>query len=81
AQGMFSGNTPNLAQALPAFVHNVLGKLEQSANKTQEFSLPLPSKVLQLFDEDVELESLLRLGAAAISRLQTQQWSRLAQTR
>ncbi|MGP6271222.1 flagellar hook-length control protein FliK [Pseudomonas aeruginosa] len=80
APGMFAGNTPNLAQALPAFVRNALGNLGQSANKTQALNFPLPSKVLQLFDEDMELESLLRLAAAAISRLQTHQLSSLAQT-
>ncbi|WP_152356594.1 DNA polymerase III subunit gamma/tau [Pseudomonas aeruginosa] len=69
-----------LAQALPAFVRNALGNLGQSANKTQALNFPLPSKVLQLFDEDMELESLLRLAAAAISRLQTHQLSSLAQT-
>ncbi|WP_215201115.1 hypothetical protein, partial [Escherichia coli] len=47
---------------------------------TQALNFPLPSKVLQLFDEDMELESLLRLAAAAISRLQTHQLSSLAQT-
>lgn len=67
APGMFAGNTANLAQALPAFVRNALGNLGQSANKTQALNFPLPSKVLQLFDEDMELESLLRLAAAAIS--------------
>ncbi|WP_152359604.1 flagellar hook-length control protein FliK, partial [Pseudomonas aeruginosa] len=80
APGMFAGNTANLAQALPAFVRNALGNLGQSANKTQALNFPLPSKVLQLFDEDMELESLLRLAAAAISRLQTHQLSSLAQT-
>ncbi|MCF3999559.1 flagellar hook-length control protein FliK, partial [Pseudomonas aeruginosa] len=59
---------------------NALGNLGQSANKTQALNFPLPSKVLQLFDEDMELESLLRLAAAAISRLQTHQLSSLAQT-
>ncbi|MCU9017044.1 flagellar hook-length control protein FliK [Pseudomonas aeruginosa] len=71
---------PTGAQALPAFVRNALGNLGQSANKTQALNFPLPSKVLQLFDEDMELESLLRLAAAAISRLQTHQLSSLAQT-
>lgn len=80
APGMFAGNTADLAQALPAFVRNALGNLGQSANKTQALNFPLPSKVLQLFDEDMELESLLRLAAAAISRLQTHQLSSLAQT-
>lgn len=69
-----------LAQALPAFVRNALGALGQTNARQQALSFPLPSKLLQSMEGEADLETLLRLAAAAISRLQTHQLSSLAQT-
>lgn len=69
-----------LAQALPAFVRNALGNLGQNNLRQQALSFPLPSRLLQAMGEDADLEALLKLAAAAISRLQTHQLSSLAQT-
>ncbi|HSC82650.1 MAG TPA: flagellar hook-length control protein FliK, partial [Pseudomonas sp.] len=70
----------SLAQALPAFVRNALGALGQVNLRQQALGFPLPSRLLQNMDEDADLETLLRLAAAAVSRLQTHQLSSLAQT-
>ncbi|AYC32557.1 flagellar hook-length control protein FliK [Pseudomonas cavernae] len=69
-----------LAQALPAFVRSALGALDQAGNRQQALSFPLPSKLLQAMDGEADLEALLKLAAAAVSRLQTHQLSSLAQT-
>jgi hypothetical protein len=69
-----------LAQALPMFVRNLLGKFEQTGERQQARNFPLPSRLLQNLEADGDLGSLLRLAAAAISRLQTHQLSSLAQT-
>lgn len=69
-----------LAQALPAFVRNALGALGQTSLRQQAVSFPLPSRLLQSMDQEADLETLLKLAAAAISRLQTHQLSSLAQT-
>lgn len=69
-----------LAQALPAFVRNALGNLGQTNLRQQAMSFPLPSRLLQAMGEDADLEALLKLAAAAISRLQTHQLSSLAQS-
>lgn len=70
----------NLAQALPAILRNALGPLSQASLRQQAMSFPLPSRLMQSMDEDADLESLLKLAAAAISRLQTHQLASLAQT-
>lgn len=69
-----------LAQALPAFVRNALGALGQVSLRQQAMSFPLPSRLLQSMDQEADLETLLKLAAAAVSRLQTHQLSSLAQT-
>jgi len=69
-----------LAQALPAFVRNALGALGQASLRQQAMSFPLPSRLLQSTDEEADLETLLKLAAAAVSRLQTHQLSSLAQS-
>ncbi|MEO4048391.1 flagellar hook-length control protein FliK [Pseudomonas sp. CAU 1711] len=69
-----------LAQALPAFVRNALGALGQSGLRQQAMSFPLPARLLQSMDQEADLEILLKLAAAAVSRLQTHQLSSLAQT-
>jgi hypothetical protein len=73
---------PVVAQVLPAFVRNALGTLGQSSARQQALSFPLPARTL-LADEEREegdLGDLLKLAAAAISRLQTHQLASLAQT-
>ncbi|WJN57622.1 Molecular chaperone [Pseudomonas sp. SO81] len=69
-----------MAQAMPAFVRNALGALGQVGLRQQAMSFPLPSRLLQSMDEEADLEALLKLAAAAVSRLQTHQLSSLAQS-
>lgn len=69
-----------LSQALPAFARNVLGGLGQVGPRQQALGFPLPSRVLQGMDGEADLEALLKLAAAAVSRLQTHQLSSLAQS-
>ena len=51
-----------------------------ASSKLQALNFPLPARLLQNLDADADLETLLRLAAAAVSRLQTHQLSSLAQT-
>ncbi|WP_434580301.1 flagellar hook-length control protein FliK [Pseudomonas sp. Z5-35] len=69
-----------LAQALPSFVRSALGMLGQVSAKPQPTSFPLPSRLLKGQDDEGDLEHLLRLAAAAVSRLQSHQLSSLEQT-
>lgn len=75
-----SSSQGSLAQALPMFVRNLLGNLGQAGSRQQVGNFPLPTRLLQNLEADGDLESLLRLAAAAVSRLQTHQLSSLAQT-
>lgn len=69
-----------LAQALPSFVRNALGMLGQVSAKPSPTSFPLPERLLQSAEGEDDLEHLLRLAAAAVSRLQSHQLSSLEQT-
>lgn len=69
-----------LAQALPGFVRSALGMLGQVSAKPLPTSFPLPERLLQHQDGEGDLEHLLRLAAAAVSRLQSHQLSSLEQT-
>jgi hypothetical protein len=69
-----------LAQALPGFVRNALGMLGQVSAKPQPTSFPIPERLLQSQNGEGDLEHLLRLAAAAVSRLQSHQLSSLEQT-
>ncbi|AHL76167.1 flagellar hook-length control protein FliK [Stutzerimonas stutzeri] len=69
-----------LGQALPAFARNALGALGQPNIRQLAQSFPLPSRLLPNAEEEPDLELLLKLAAAAVSRLQTHQLSSLAQT-
>jgi hypothetical protein len=73
-------NEVGLAQALPLMLRNMLGGASQASSKLQALNFPLPARLLQNLDADADLETLLRLAAAAVSRLQTHQLSSLAQT-
>ena len=75
-----SGSQSSLAQVLPMFVRNLLGNLGQAGSRQQVGNFPLPSRLAQNLEADGDLENLLRLAAAAVSRLQTHQLSSLAQT-
>ncbi|MFR0688367.1 flagellar hook-length control protein FliK [Enterobacterales bacterium AE_CKDN230030158-1A_HGKHYDSX7] len=71
----------NLVQTLPAFVRNALGVLGQTSGRAPApASFPLPSKLSQELEEEGDLEALLKLAAAAVSRLQTHQLGSLAQS-
>lgn len=70
----------SLAQAMPALARGLLGSLGKASNRQQALSFPLPSRLLQAMDGEADLEALLKLAAAAISRLQTHQLSSLAQS-
>ena len=72
--------TNTLAQALPSFVRSALGMLGQVSAKPLPTSFPLPERLLQSQDGEGDLEHLLRLAAAAVSRLQSHQLSSLEQT-
>ncbi|MBM7059528.1 flagellar hook-length control protein FliK [Pseudomonas sp. UL073] len=70
-----------LAQALPTFARNTLGALGQSGGRQQALGFPLPPRLQQAFEEgEADLETLLKLAAAAVSRLQTHQLASLAQS-
>ena len=68
------------AQALPTFVRNALGMLGQVSAKPQPGGFPLPTRLLQSGDTEDSLENLLKLAAAAISRLQSHQLASLEQS-
>ncbi|WP_413043973.1 flagellar hook-length control protein FliK [Pseudomonas sp. YJ42] len=67
-------------QALPAFARNALGALGQPNTRQMAQTFPLPSRLLPNAEDEPDLELLLKLAAAAVSRLQTHQLSSLAQT-
>jgi len=69
-----------LAQAMPNFVRNALGMLGQVSAKPSPTGFPLPERQLQSAEGEDDLEHLLRLAAAAVSRLQSHQLSSLEQT-
>ena len=73
-------STQAQAQALPTFVRNALGMLGQVSAKPQPGGFPLPQRSLQGSEGEDSLENLLKLAAAAISRLQTHQLSSLEQS-
>lgn len=69
-----------LVQAMPSFVRSALGMLGQVSAKPLPTHFPLPERLLQSQDGEGDLEHLLRLAAAAVSRLQSHQLSSLEQT-
>ena len=69
-----------LAQALPSLLRDQLLGNTQAQLHEQALRFPLPSRVLQSLDNPNDLGALLRLAAAAVSRLQTHQLSSLGQT-
>jgi hypothetical protein len=69
-----------LAQAMPGLARDLLGSLGKASSRQQALNFPLPSRLLQAMEGEADLEALLKLAAAAISRLQTHQLSSLAQS-
>ncbi|MCU9948619.1 flagellar hook-length control protein FliK [Pseudomonas sp. PDM13] len=75
-----AGASNAMAQALPAFIRSALGSLGQASARQQALSFPLPSRLAQQAEGEGDLELLLKMAAAAVSRLQTHQLSSLAQS-
>ncbi|WP_375739164.1 flagellar hook-length control protein FliK [Pseudomonas boanensis] len=75
-----TGTSNAMAQALPTFIRSALGALGQANARQQALSFPLPSRLTQARDGEEDLEALLKLAAAAVSRLQTHQLSSLTQS-
>lgn len=69
-----------LAQALPAMARSALGMLDRVSPRTPPGAFPLPSRLLQAMEDEGDLQQLLRLAAAAISRLQSHALSSLQQS-
>lgn len=71
-------NVNLLTQALPTLLRGMLGGAAPGKASTAGF--PLPARLLTQGSEDADLEALLKLAAAAVSRLQTHQLSSLGQS-
>lgn len=69
-----------LAQALPAMARSALGMLDRVTPRAPPGAFPLPSRLLQAMENEGDLQQLLRLAAAAISRLQSHALSSLQQS-
>ncbi|MCO1622715.1 flagellar hook-length control protein FliK [Pseudomonas putida] len=69
-----------LAQTVPAMARNALGMLDRVSPRTTPGAFPLPSRLLQAMEDEGDLQQLLRLAAAAISRLQSHTLSSLQQS-
>ncbi|MBH3309538.1 flagellar hook-length control protein FliK [Pseudomonas mosselii] len=72
--------TSTLAQALPGLARSALGMLGQVSPRPLPSVFPLPSRLLQKLESEGDLQQLLRLAAAAISRLQSHSLSSLQQS-
>ena len=69
-----------LARMMPSVIRSALGTLGQVGERPQTISFPLPSRSVISGEKD-DLEILLKLAAAAVSRLQSHQLGGLEQTR
>jgi hypothetical protein len=72
--------TAALASSLPSIARSLLGALGQQSGRAPGLSFPLPSRLAAELESEGDVQSLLKLAAAAISRVQTHQLSSLAQT-
>ncbi|MNG80484.1 Flagellar hook-length control protein FliK [compost metagenome] len=68
------------ALTLPLMARGALGMLDRVSPRPQPGAFPLPSRLLKAMDDETDLQQLLRLAAAAISRLQSHAMSSLQQT-
>lgn len=73
-------NVSTLAQVMPAMARSALGVLKRAAPLQPPGAFPLPSRLLQAMENEGDLQQLLRLAAAAVSRLQSHALSSLQQT-
>lgn len=69
-----------MARVMPSIIRNALGTLGMVSPRAHPSSFPLPSRYLGSENAD-DLETVLKLAAAALSRLQSHQLSGLEQTR
>jgi hypothetical protein len=70
-----------VARAMPNMIRSALGMLGQVAARTPPTNFPLPARSLGNPENEDDLETLLKLAAAAVSRLQSHQLGGLEQTR
>ncbi|APE99970.1 TPA: flagellar hook-length control protein FliK [Pseudomonas putida] len=70
----------SLAVTMPALARSALGMLERVSPKPQPGAFPLPTRLLKALEDEGDLQQLLRLAAAAVSRLQNHAMSSLQQT-
>ncbi|QHF02729.1 flagellar hook-length control protein FliK [Pseudomonas asturiensis] len=70
-----------LARIMPSAIRNALGTLGMVAARTQLSVFPLPSRSVGGGEKEDDLEILLKLAAAAVSRVQSHQLGGLDQTR
>jgi hypothetical protein len=70
-----------LARAMPNVIRNALGTLGLVAAPRQPINFPLPARTLGSLENSDDLETLLKLAAGALSRLQSHQLGGLEQTR
>ena len=78
-----STSASTLAQVMPAVARGALGMLERVTPKPPPGAFPLPSRLMQAMEameDESDLQQLLRLAAAAISRVQSHALSSLQQT-
>lgn len=80
ATSLASSQSAVLSQALPGLLREQLLSSNQAQLREQALRFPLPSRLVQSLDNPNDLGALLRLAAAAVSRLQTQQLASLGQT-
>ncbi|EKT4458455.1 MULTISPECIES: flagellar hook-length control protein FliK [Pseudomonas] len=80
AAGATNLNPASLAVTMPALARSALGMLERVGPKPQPGAFPLPSRLLKALEDEGDLQQLLRLAAAAVSRLQSHAMSSLQQT-
>ena len=69
-----------LARVMPSMIRSALGTLGLVSPRAQPSSFPLPTRNMN-GERGEDLETLLKLAAAAVSRLQSHQLSGLEQTR
>lgn len=69
-----------LARMMPSVIRSALGTLGQVGERPQTINFPLPSRSVARGEKD-DLEILLKLAAAAVSRVQSHQLGGLEQTR
>lgn len=69
-----------LAQALPGYMRSALGMLGQVGAKPAMGGFPLASRAVPPMEGESELQHLLRLANAALSRLQSHQLASLDET-